>query len=85
MTLKNLKESYALIGNTTYMCMCRLCSVTICRQTIMEDEFIKERIEELLRNIRQQVLVKVIRPYTKVRIAFLSEVYDMICMYKYYS
>ena len=44
------------------------------RQTIMEDEFIKEHIEELLRNIRQQVLVKVIRPYTKVRIQFLSEV-----------
>ena len=40
----------------------------------MEDEFIRERIEELLCNIRQQVLVKLIRPYTKVRIHFLSQV-----------
>ena len=40
----------------------------------MEDEFIREHIEELLRNIRQQVLVKLIRPYTKVRIHFLSQV-----------
>ncbi len=51
----------------------------------MEDEFIKEHIEELLRNIRQQVLVKVIRPYTKVRIQFLSQVsmkerLHLICM-----
>ena len=44
------------------------------RLTIMEDEFIREHIEELLRNIRQQVLVKLIRPYTKVRIHFLSQV-----------
>lgn len=43
------------------------------RLTIMEDEFIREHIEELLRNIRQQVLVKLIRPYTKVRIHFLSQ------------
>ena len=44
------------------------------RLNIMEDEFIREHIEELLRNIRQQVPVKLIRPYTKVRIHFLSQV-----------
>ena len=44
------------------------------RGTIMEDQFIREHIEELLRNIRQQVLVKLIRPYTRVRIDFLSQV-----------
>ena len=40
----------------------------------MEDQFIREHIEELLRNIRQQVLIKLIRPYTRVRIDFLSQV-----------
>ena len=40
----------------------------------MEDQFIREHIEELLRNIRQQVLIKLIRPYTRVRIDFLSGV-----------
>jgi COP9 signalosome complex subunit 2 len=44
------------------------------RETIMEDEFIREHIEELLRNIRQQVLIKLIRPYTRVKIDFLSQV-----------
>lgn len=44
------------------------------RPTIMEDQFIREHIEELLRNIRQQVLIKLIRPYTRVRIDFLSGV-----------
>ncbi|XP_003382930.1 PREDICTED: COP9 signalosome complex subunit 2-like [Amphimedon queenslandica] len=43
------------------------------RSTIMEDQFIREHIEELLRNIRQQVLIKLIRPYTRVRIDFLSQ------------
>ena len=40
----------------------------------MEDPFIREHIEDLLRNIRTQVLVKLIRPYTRVRIAFIAQV-----------
>ena len=40
----------------------------------MEDPFIREHIEELLRNIRTQVLVKLIRPYTRVRIVFVAHV-----------
>ena len=43
-------------------------------QTIMEDLFIREHIEDLLRNIRTQVLIKLIRPYTRVRIDFVSTV-----------
>ncbi|XP_064394676.1 COP9 signalosome complex subunit 2-like [Halichondria panicea] len=43
------------------------------RRTIMEDPFIREHIEDLLRNIRTQVLVKLIRPYTRVRIAFIAQ------------
>ena len=40
----------------------------------MEDPFIREHIEELLRNIRTQVLIKLIRPYTRVRLSFISQV-----------
>ena len=49
------------------------------RQTIMEDPFIREHIEDLLRNIRTQVLVKLIRPYTRVRIIFISQVRKLCC------
>ena len=40
----------------------------------MEDPFIREHIEELLHNIRTQVLIKLIRPYTRVRIIFIAQV-----------
>ena len=43
------------------------------RGAIMEDPFIREHIEELLRNIRTQVLIKLIKPYTRVRISFVSQ------------
>ncbi|XP_031618805.1 COP9 signalosome complex subunit 2 isoform X2 [Contarinia nasturtii] len=39
---------------------------------IMADQFIKEHIEDLLRNIRTQVLIKLIRPYTRIAIPFIS-------------
>jgi len=42
------------------------------RQTIMEDAFIREHIEDLLRNIRTQVLIKLIKPYTRIQIKFIS-------------
>jgi len=42
------------------------------RQTIMEDAFIREHIEDLLRNIRTQVLIKLIKPYTRIQIQFIS-------------
>jgi len=42
------------------------------RQTIMEDTFIREHIEDLLRNIRTQVLIKLIKPYTRITIKFIS-------------
>jgi len=43
------------------------------RAAIMEDPFIREHIEDLLRNIRTQVLIKLIRPYTRIRIPFISQ------------
>eukprot|EP00050_Salpingoeca_kvevrii_P018751 m.78007 g.78007 ORF g.78007 m.78007 type:complete len:495 (-) comp8152_c2_seq3:1481-2965(-) len=42
------------------------------RQSIMDDPFIAGYIEDLLKNIRTEVLIKLIRPYTRVRIPFIS-------------
>jgi len=43
------------------------------RSTIMGDQFIKENIESLLRLIRTQVLVKLIKPYTRVKLSSLAD------------
>lgn len=42
------------------------------RETIMDDQFIREHIEDLLRNIRTQVLIKLIKPYTRIQIPHIS-------------
>jgi PCI domain len=39
---------------------------------IMDDEFIREHVEDLLRTIRLQVLRRVIRPYTRISLAAIS-------------
>lgn len=41
-------------------------------RTILGDPFIKLYIEDLLKNIRTQVLLKVIKPYTRIRIGFIA-------------
>ena len=43
------------------------------RESIMDDPFIRDYIEDLLKNIRTQVLLKLIKPYTRIRIQFISE------------
>ncbi|KAN0038719.1 hypothetical protein ACTA71_000905 [Dictyostelium dimigraforme] len=43
------------------------------RKTIMDDPFIRMYIEDLLRNIRTQVLLKLLKPYTRIRISFISK------------
>ncbi|XP_031551892.1 COP9 signalosome complex subunit 2-like [Actinia tenebrosa] len=43
------------------------------RKNIMDDQFIREHIEDLLRNIRTQVLIKLIKPYTRIHIPFISK------------
>lgn len=51
------------------------------RRTIMDDPFIRNYIEDLLKNIRTQVLLKLIKPYTRIRIPFISKVlglYDSV-------
>lgn len=43
------------------------------RATIMEDQFIRNYIQDLLDKIRTQVLLKLIRPYTRIRLPFISQ------------
>ncbi|KAH7644367.1 COP9 signalosome complex subunit 2 alien [Dermatophagoides farinae] len=43
------------------------------RRTIMDDPFIKEHIEDLMCNIRTQVLIKLIKPYTRIQIPFIAK------------
>lgn len=42
------------------------------RKAIMDDPFIRYHVETLLRNIRTQVLLKLLRPYTCIRLSFIS-------------
>jgi COP9 signalosome complex subunit 2 len=42
------------------------------RKTVMEDPFIRNYLEDLLRTIRTQVLLKLIKPYTKISVAYLA-------------
>ncbi|KAL3905047.1 MAG: hypothetical protein SGILL_009834 [Bacillariaceae sp.] len=43
------------------------------RSRIMEDEFIREYVEDLLRTIRTQVLRRVVRPYTRISLEAISK------------
>jgi hypothetical protein len=45
----------------------------------MDDPFIRNYIEDLLKNIRTQVLLKLIKPYTRIRIPFISQVDALPC------
>ncbi|RUS18732.1 PCI domain-containing protein [Endogone sp. FLAS-F59071] len=42
-------------------------------QTIMDDPFIRNYIDEVLKNIRTQVLIRLIQPYTRIEIPFVSK------------
>ncbi|KAG2288715.1 hypothetical protein Bca4012_030370 [Brassica carinata] len=43
------------------------------RKTIMDDPFIRNYMEDLLKKVRTQVLLKLIKPYTKIGIPFISK------------
>ncbi|KAJ3094373.1 COP9 signalosome complex subunit 2 [Phlyctochytrium planicorne] len=43
------------------------------RRTIMDDPFIREYIDDVLKNIRAQVIIKLIKPYTRIDISFVSK------------
>mmetsp|Transcript_14885 Transcript_14885/g.21951 ORF Transcript_14885/g.21951 Transcript_14885/m.21951 type:complete len:498 (+) Transcript_14885:171-1664(+) len=40
---------------------------------IMEDEFVREHVEELLRTIRRQVLCRLIQPYTRISLQAIAK------------
>ncbi|KAF9210660.1 COP9/signalosome complex subunit Csn2 [Podila verticillata] len=42
------------------------------RATIMDDPFIRAYIDDVLKNIRTQVLIRLIKPYTRIEIPFIS-------------
>ncbi len=44
------------------------------KKVIMDDPFIAQFISNVLREIRTQVLLEIIKPYTKVTIPFLAKV-----------
>jgi COP9 signalosome complex subunit 2 len=44
------------------------------KHVIMDDPFIKAYIEDLIMNVRKQVLIKLIKPYQRIRITFLAKV-----------
>ena len=43
------------------------------RDAIMGDPFVKTCVGDLLKNVRTQVLLKLIKPYTRIRIPFVSK------------
>jgi COP9 signalosome complex subunit 2 len=43
------------------------------RESIMDDSFIRMYIEDVLRNIRTQVLIQLIKPYTQIEIEFAAK------------
>lgn len=44
------------------------------RATIMDDPFIRLYIDELLRSLRTQYLIDLIKPYTRLELSFLAKV-----------
>lgn len=52
----------------------------------MEDEFIRTYIDEVLKNIRQQVILVLIKPFTRVTIDFIADVNNCyISVYDFFS
>ena len=45
------------------------------RATIMHDPFIRTYIDDVLKNIHTQVLLRLIKPYTRIEIPFVSKVW----------
>src|SRR6266404_5699671 len=44
--------------------------------TIMDDSFIRSHIGDLLRSLRTQYLIDLIKPYTRLELSFLAKVCD---------
>jgi COP9 signalosome complex subunit 2 len=48
--------------------------------TIMDDSFIRSHIGDLLRSLRTQYLIDLIKPYTRLELSFLAKVCDSVWM-----
>lgn len=70
--MTNLRRAYTSKDVSEFEAILR-----INRATIMDDTFIKEHIEELLRKFRSQVLIKLIKPYTRIGIAHAAKVLNI--------
>lgn len=44
------------------------------KKTILDDPFIRDYMDDLMLNIRTQVLLRLLTPYTKIHIGFVSQV-----------
>lgn len=47
----------------------------------MDDPFIRNYIEDLLKKVRTLVLLKLIKPYTRIRLPFISKVMVEVLMH----
>lgn len=58
------------------MSSCRLQAglIPVNASTITADPFIRYFIEDLLRSLRKQYIVDIVKPYTRMKIDFLAEV-----------
>ena len=56
------------------LCARRLTCQDVDNKTIMEDSFIQSYIGELLRSLRTQYLIDLIKPYTRLELSFLAKV-----------
>lgn len=54
--------------------------ILVNQNSIMGDPFIRTYIDDVLRNIRTQVLIKLIKPYTSIEITFISKVRFTFCI-----
>lgn len=54
------------------------------KSTIMNDPFIREHIDEVLRSLRTQWIIDIIKPYTRIEVAYLARVsiYEMPLGYR---
>jgi len=44
----------------------------------MDDPFIRTYMDDVIKNIRSQVLIKLIKPYTRIKLSFASKVRKII-------
>lgn len=44
------------------------------RETIMDDPFIRGYIDDVLRSLRTQWILEIIKPYTRIEVSYLARV-----------